>query len=55
MKHTSESILMIVVFIISVLLVIIGQRNVGYINLCMQVIGLVGILFVIGLYNKRYK
>ena len=55
MNRTTQSILMAILFVVSLAMVIIGQREVGYVNLGIQVVGLIGILFVIHLYNKRFK
>ena len=55
MNRTTQSILMATLFVVSLAMVIIGQREVGYVNLGIQVVGLIGILLVIHLYNKRFK
>lgn len=44
-----------ITFIVSMGLIIYGQRTVGYGYLALEVIGLIGILFVVYCYNKQYK
>lgn len=57
MKDTTagELAFRIVLFIISVALVFIGQRNVGYAGLTAELIGLAGLLVVLFLYNRKFK
>lgn len=56
MNNSKSTLLIgIVLFVISVALVFIGQKNVGYTGLGMEIIGLVGILIVLYLYNRQYK
>ncbi len=42
-------------FIISLSLVIIGQKNVSYTGLAMELIGLAGLLILLYIYNRKYK
>lgn len=51
----STLIIGIVLFVISVALVFIGQKNIGYTGLGLEIIGLIGILVVLHLYNRQYK
>lgn len=46
---------MIVIFISSVVLVFVGQMHVGYMGLLLEVIGLIGLIVTLYLYNKKYK
>ena len=55
MNQTMKNIIAAVCYIISLALVFIGQRNVGYTGLAMELIGLVGLLVLLYLYNKKYK
>ena len=57
MKDTTagELAFRIVLFIVSVVLVFIGQRNVGYAGLATELIGLAGLLLVLSLYNRKFK
>lgn len=44
----------IIVFVLSVGLVIYGQRTVGHFNLFLQLIGLSGLLFLLWNYNRKF-
>lgn len=44
-----------VIFIACMALVIVGQRRIEAAGLVMQLVGLVGILVLIYLYNKKYQ
>ncbi len=41
--------------VVSVGLVIIGQKSVGYQGLCTMIAGLSGIMLLLYLYNRKYK
>ncbi|MCH4207697.1 MAG: hypothetical protein LKF79_05635 [Solobacterium sp.] len=57
MKDTTagELAFRIVLFLVSLILVFIGQRNIGYPGLLMELIGLLGMLMVLNLYNRKFK
>ena len=55
MNAKTKIILLSLVFIVSVILIWYGQKTTGYGYLGLEVIGLVGILFVVYCYNKQYK
>lgn len=55
MSNTTKNIMAGLCFVISFGLVCIGQSNVGYTGLVMELIGLVGLLVLLYLYNKKYK
>ena len=55
MNNTVKNIILAIVFIISVVLIFVGQKNIGYTGLFTELIGLIGIIGVIFTYNKRYK
>ena len=55
MSEKNKNILMAVIFTVSIILVIFGQRKIGYLYLFIQFLGLAGILYFISLYNERYK
>ncbi len=48
-------ILVAVAFIVCIALVVVGQRNVGLNGLGMELLGLAGLLFLLWLYNRKYK
>lgn len=50
-----KSILSLVVFIISIVLIIVGQKNIGPTGLVLMLIGLVGVLVLLYLYNRIYR
>ena len=43
------------IFIISFALLFYGQKNVGYMGLTLELIGLAGLVLILYIYNKRYK
>lgn len=47
--------ILLVVFVVCLGLVIIGQRNISLTGLSMELIGLVGLLVLLFLYNRKYK
>lgn len=55
MNHTVKNIIMIVAFVVSLALIIIGQRNISAQGLCMELVGLVGLLTLLFVYNHQYK
>lgn len=55
MSNTVKNIIMIVVFVICLALIIMGQRNISATGLGMELIGLVGLLTLLFVYNHRYK
>lgn len=55
MSNTVKNIIMIVVFVICLALIIMGQRNISAMGLGMELIGLVGLLTLLFVYNHRYK
>ena len=44
-----------VIFVVCMTLVIVGQRNIEVSGLAMQMTGLVGILVLLYLYNRKYQ
>ncbi len=55
MNHAVKNIIMIIVFIICLALIIVGQRNISVSGLMMELVGLVGLLTLLFVYNHRYK
>lgn len=45
----------LVVFVLSMVLIITGQRNIGVAGLLSMLAGLVGILVLIYLYNRKFQ
>lgn len=55
MKKTIRIIFLLIVFFVSVALVIVGQREIGAKGLLTQLIGLVGLVFLLWNYNRKFK
>lgn len=53
-KKWIKGLLYAVFFVIFMVMVIGGQRHIGYAGLCVQMIGLIGLLVLLYLYNKKY-
>lgn len=51
----AKSIIRFLLLVASIVLVTYGRISVGYIDLMLQLIGVVGILFVFWDWNKQYK
>lgn len=50
-----KNIIMAVLFFVFLGMIIIGQRTVGLANLGLELVGLVGLLVQLHIYNRRYK
>ena len=46
---------MLVVFIVCLVLIIVGQKNISAMWLAMELNGLIGQLVLLCLYNRKYK
>ena len=55
MNNAVRNIIMIIVFVVCLALFIIGQRNISVSGLVMELVGLVGLLTLLFVYNHRYK
>ena len=55
MGKVIKNVILLVVFVVCLGLVIIGQRNISLTWLSMELIGLVGLLVLLFLYNRKYK
>lgn len=55
MNRSVQNILLAVVFVFSIVIIFIGQKNIGYMGLLIEIIGLVGLIGVLFMYNRRYK
>lgn len=54
MKHVVR-LLYLLVFIGCIALVVVGQRHIGPGGLAVMIVGLLGILVLLYLYNKKYQ
>ena len=50
-----RNIIMLVVFIVCLVLIVAGKKNISAMGLAMELIGLVGLLTLLFLYNRKYK
>lgn len=55
MSNVIRNLIMIIVFIVCLALIIIGQKNISASGLVMELIGLVGLLTLLFIYNRRYQ
>lgn len=54
-KKIIMGVILVAVFIVSVVLTVIGQRNIGPAGLLTMLAGLAGLVFLLWLYNRQYK
>ena len=52
---SSKNILMALISIVSLIAVIMGQKHIGYAGLTVQILGVIGLVSVLGIYNGKYK
>ena len=55
MNHTVKVIIKCIVFVVCLALIIMGQKNISITGLTMELVGLVGLLVLLVLYNKKYQ
>lgn len=55
MNRTVINLIMILVFVVCLGLIIYGQKNIGITGLLLELIGLIGLLTLLFIYNRRYK
>ena len=55
MNNAVKIIIKSIVFIVCLGLIIVGQKNISLTGLAMELIGLVGVLVLLFLYNKKYQ
>ena len=55
MNNAVRNIIMIIVFVVCLALIIIGLRIFSVSGLVMELVGLVGLLTLLFVYNHRYK
>ena len=55
MSNVVRNLIMIIVFIVCLALIIICQKNISASGLAMELIGLVGLLTLLFIYNRRYQ
>ena len=55
MSNVIRNIIMLVVFIVCLALIVAGQKKISAMGRAMELIGLVGLLTLLFLYNRKYK
>lgn len=57
MLHISKTkaMIMLIVFFVSIFLVFYGRTKIGYFGLFLQILGIIGLLSELYLYNKQYR
>lgn len=55
MSNTVKNIIMLIVFMVSLALIIIGQKHIGVSGLVQELVGLIGLITILFIYNRRYK
>ena len=54
-KGILKTVLAVIFFIVCVALVVVGQRNIGSQGLLVMLLGLVGLILLLYLYNRKFK
>lgn len=54
-KSILKTVLAIVLFIVCVAFVVVGQRHIGPQGLLVMLLGLVGLILLLYLYNRKFK
>ena len=55
MQGKIRTLIMAIVFVVCLALITIGQKNIGVPGLIMELVGLVGLLTLLFIYNNKYK
>lgn len=55
MKEKIISLILILCFILSLSLIIVGQKNISAMGFANEIIGLIGLLVVLFVYNIKYR
>lgn len=55
MEKIVLAVILVAVFIVSVVLTVVGQRNIGPQGLLTMLVGLAGLIFLLWFYNRQYK
>ena len=55
MKEKILNLVLVICFILSVSLIIVGQKNVSRVGFANEIIGLAGLLVVLFIYNRKYR
>lgn len=55
MSNAVKNLIMIIVFIACLVLIVAGQKSISVSGLAMELAGLVGLLTLLFVYNRRYQ
>ena len=55
MKEKIIGLVLVLCFILSVVLIISGQKNISLTGFTYEIIGLIGLLVVLFVYNRKYR
>ena len=55
MKEKIINLVLVICFILSVSLIIVGQKNVSIVGFANEIIGLAALLAVLFVYNRKYR
>ena len=50
-----KALIILLVFIVSIILVFVGRAKEGYMGLLLEIIGIVGLILELYIYNKHYS
>jgi|GEM_PF-1507880 hypothetical protein len=50
-----KALIILLVFIVSIILVFVGRAKEGYMGLLLEIIGIVGLILELYIYNKQYS
>lgn len=55
MKEKIIGLVLFLCFILSLTLIIVGQKNVSIVGFANEIIGLIGLLVILFIYNRKYR
>lgn len=55
LKKVLNIVFVIIIFVASICCVVMGQQHTGPIGLIVMIVGLSGLLFLLWLYNRKYR
>ena len=55
MQEKIINLVLVICFILSVSLIIVGQKNISIVGFANEIIGLAGLLVVLFVYNRKYR
>ena len=54
-KEKIIGLVLVLCFILSLTLIIVGQKNVSIVGFANEIIGLIGLLVILFIYNRKYR